>query len=109
MGKWRGGRVGGRSEGKDKSVNKDEMGEYRSRVEVGAQGQDGDGEAEFMKHIEDIGEVAGLEQRWVNSWKTSLQTRFVTSLSPHMVSNDFDFNFDQRSKTPPDPTPLQNI
>ena len=77
MGKWRGGRVGGRNEGKDKSVNKDEMIEYRSRVEVGVQGQDGDGDVDFIKRIEGVGEVAGLEQRWANSWKMSLQTRFI--------------------------------
>jgi dynactin-4 len=34
-------------------------------------------DAEFMKHIEDMGQVASLEQRWVNSWKTSLRTRCV--------------------------------
>lgn len=82
VGKWRGGRVGGRSEGKDKSVNKDEMVEYKSRVEVGVQGQDGDRDAQFIKHVEEVGEVAGLEQRWANSWKTSLQTRFVAPPSP---------------------------
>jgi dynactin-4 len=65
----------GRSRGKDKSVNKDEMPEYRSRLEIGDSGMAGD--AEFMKHIEDVGEVAGLEQRWINSWKSSLQTRCV--------------------------------
>jgi dynactin-4 len=51
------------------------MPEYRSRVEIGASGMAGD--AEFIKHIEDVGEVAGLEQRWINSWKSSLQTRYV--------------------------------
>ncbi|KAF7987039.1 hypothetical protein HWV62_161 [Athelia sp. TMB] len=57
---------------KDKSVNKDEMPEYKSRVEVGASGMAGD--ADFMKHIEDVSEVASLEQRWANSWKSSLQS-----------------------------------
>jgi dynactin-4 len=63
----------GRNRGKDKSVNKDEMPEYRTRMEVG--GSSIVGEAEFMKHIEDVGEIAGLEQRWVNSWRSSLLTR----------------------------------
>jgi dynactin-4 len=64
----------GRSRGRDKSVNKDEMPEYRSRLEIGASGMAGD--AEFMKHIENISEVAALDQRWVNSWKPPLQTRY---------------------------------
>lgn len=80
MGKYVGGRAGGTGRGKDKSVNKDEMAEYKSRVEVGAQGTDGDEEAEFMRHIEDVSEVAGLDQRWVSSWKGSLQARCASAL-----------------------------
>lgn len=68
---------------KDKTANKDEMPEYKSRVEVGASGMAGD--AEFMKHIEDVSEVASLEQRWANSWKSSLQSRCVAISHP---SND---------------------
>ena len=70
--------------GRDKST-RDEMSEYRSRVEVGAgtrvSGAGGEADVEFMQHIESIGEVASLEQRWVNSWATSLHTRYVPPLS----------------------------
>jgi dynactin 4 len=54
------------------------MPEYRTRGEVRDSGMAGD--AEFMKHIENVAEVAGLEQRWVNSWKSSLQTTYVLYL-----------------------------
>lgn len=70
--------------GRDRSVNKDEMAEYRSRVEiakasvVGTGG--GDADVEFMRHLENVSEVASLDQRWENSWVTSLQTRFLFSL-----------------------------
>ncbi|KDQ62635.1 hypothetical protein JAAARDRAFT_189929 [Jaapia argillacea MUCL 33604] len=60
--------------GKDKSANKDEMPEYRSRVEIGSTsglGGGGDVDVEFVKHLEDVSEVANLEQRWVNSWASS--------------------------------------
>ncbi|KAH9480605.1 Dynactin subunit 4 [Psilocybe cubensis] len=68
----------GRGSGKDKSVNKDEMPEYRSRVEIskasvlGTGG--GESDVDFMSHLEDIGQISTLEQRWVNSWVTPLQT-----------------------------------
>ena len=83
----------GRSRGKDKSVNKDEMPEYRSRGEVADSGMGA--EAEFMKHIEDVGEVAGLEQRWVGSWKSSLQTK-CTLLTQHFISRLTLFGRDLR-------------
>ncbi|EGN98522.1 hypothetical protein SERLA73DRAFT_169469 [Serpula lacrymans var. lacrymans S7.3] len=63
--------------GKDRTANKDEMHEYKSRVEVAAASRSGAGEqvdVEFMRHIETVGEVATLEQRWVNSWTSPLQT-----------------------------------
>lgn len=67
--------------GKDKTANKDEMPEYRSRVEIGASSGlgtgGGDADVDFMRHIEAAGEVATLGQRWANSWTTSLQTRYV--------------------------------
>lgn len=68
--------------GKDKSVNKDEMPNYKARLDAigtdsaGAGG--GTHDVEYMRHIENVTEVATLEQRWVNSWTTSLQTRCVT-------------------------------
>ncbi|KAF8908859.1 dynactin p62 family-domain-containing protein [Gymnopilus junonius] len=64
--------------GKDRSVNKDEMPEYRSRLEISKASASGTGggeaDVEFMQHLEDIGQVATLEQRWFNSWATPLQT-----------------------------------
>ncbi|KAH7927811.1 hypothetical protein BV22DRAFT_1006265 [Leucogyrophana mollusca] len=64
--------------GRDRTVNRDEMPEYKSRVEVGLFSQLGsggdEGDVEFLTHIETAGEVAKLEQRWGNSWTTSLKT-----------------------------------
>ena len=65
--------------GKDRSRNKDEMVEYRSRVDISKASAHGTGGGEvdviFMSHLEDIGQVATIEQRWVNSWVNPLQTR----------------------------------
>ena len=65
--------------GKDRSRNKDEMVEYRSRVDISKASAHGTGGGEvdviFMSNLEDIGQVATLEQRWVNSWVSPLQTR----------------------------------
>ncbi|KAJ7746579.1 dynactin subunit 4, partial [Mycena metata] len=69
---------GGGGSNKDKSVNKDEMPEYRSRVDIvaasGLGTGGGDSDVEYMRHLENVTEVANLEQRWINSWATSLQT-----------------------------------
>ncbi|KAJ7183087.1 dynactin p62 family-domain-containing protein [Mycena filopes] len=63
---------------KDKTVNKDEMPEYRSRVDIvaasGLGTGGGDSDVEYMRHLENVSEIANLEQRWINSWATSLQT-----------------------------------
>ncbi|KAJ7486170.1 dynactin p62 family-domain-containing protein [Mycena galericulata] len=63
---------------KDKTTNKDEMPEYRSRVDIasasGLGTGGGEADIEYMRHLENVNEVASLEQRWVNSWATSLQT-----------------------------------
>lgn len=67
------------SAGKDRSANKDEMPEYRSRIDISTASNLGSGggdvDSEFMKHIETVSEVAALEQRWENSWTTSLKSR----------------------------------
>ncbi|KAH7914243.1 dynactin p62 family-domain-containing protein [Hygrophoropsis aurantiaca] len=64
--------------GRDRTVNKDEMPEYKSRVEMGLFNQLGsggdEGDVDFMTHIETASEVAKLEQRWGNSWVSSLKT-----------------------------------
>lgn len=57
---------------------RDEMSEYRARVEVGAGGGGGTGgemDVEFLRHIETIAEVATIEQRCVGSWATSLHSQ----------------------------------
>lgn len=65
--------------GKDKSMNKDEMPEYRSRVEVGGtigSGPGGEGDVDLMRHLETPAEIAKLEQRWVASWSVPLSARY---------------------------------
>lgn len=67
--------------GREKSgKNKHEIPDYKSRVEVGSshgllEGSGGEADVEFVKKLESVGEVASLEQRWGNSWTTSLRTR----------------------------------
>ncbi|KAK7048646.1 dynactin subunit 4 [Favolaschia claudopus] len=74
----RSGRGGGAGKDKDRSTNKDEMPEYRSRVDSASASKLGTGggelDVEYMRHLEDVSEVANLEQRWITSWATSLQT-----------------------------------
>lgn len=75
------GRVGS---AKDRSVNKDEMSEYRSRLDISKASALGTGggeaDVEFMRILEDIGLAATLEQRWLNSWASPLKTRLVCFL-----------------------------
>lgn len=65
--------------GREKNANKHDIPDYKARVEVGTAGgmSSGGGEAdvEFMRHLETVAEVAALEQRWVNSWISSVHTR----------------------------------
>ncbi|KAG2155769.1 dynactin p62 family-domain-containing protein [Suillus bovinus] len=64
--------------GRDRTANKDEMSEYKSRMEIGVLGQigsEGDGsDVEALRRMESVEEIASLEQRWGNSWTTSLRT-----------------------------------
>ncbi|KAG1790306.1 dynactin p62 family-domain-containing protein [Suillus plorans] len=64
--------------GRDRTANKDEMPEYKSRMEIGVLGQlgsEGDGsDVEALRRMESAEEIASLEQRWGNSWTTSLGT-----------------------------------
>lgn len=68
---------------KDKSVNKDEMPEYRSRLDISKASVHGTGggevDVEFMKQMEGIGQAATMEQRWLNSWVNPLKARSVFS------------------------------
>lgn len=65
--------------GRDRTANKDEMPEYKSRVEtaifsqLGGSGDDTD--VELLRYMETVGEVARVEQRWGNSWTTPLRSR----------------------------------
>lgn len=65
--------------GREKAGSKNEIAEYRARVEAGAgsvgSGSGAEADVDFMKHLETVDEVAAVEQRWVNSWATSLHTR----------------------------------
>ncbi|KAJ7643894.1 dynactin p62 family-domain-containing protein, partial [Roridomyces roridus] len=73
----RSGNRAGAGGNKDKTANQDEMPEYRSRVDVTSASKLGSGggeiDVEYMRHLENVGEVASLEQRWMNSWATPLQ------------------------------------
>lgn len=64
--------------GRDRTANKDEMPEYKSRMEIsilGQLGSEGDGsDVEALRRMEIAEEIASLEQRWGNSWTTSLKT-----------------------------------
>lgn len=67
---------------RDRTANKDEMPEYKSRVEitsVGVGGGGGDVEVEYMRRLRDAQTVGSLEQRWGSSWAGSLQVKSVSS------------------------------
>ena len=76
---------------KDRSRNKDEMSEYKCRMDITAAGRIGNGggeaDVDFMRHLETVAEVASLDQRWTSSWATSLRTQYVFHLP---FSNDLD-------------------
>lgn len=64
---------------RDRTANKDEMPEYNSRMEIGVLGQLGsegdDSDVDALRRMENMEEIASIEQRWGNSWTTSLKTR----------------------------------
>lgn len=69
----------GRRSKSEKNFHKDELPPYRSRFEASAnitlaQGG-GEDDVNFLATLEDIAEVATLEQRWISSWTPSLQVR----------------------------------
>ncbi|KAF9783108.1 dynactin p62 family-domain-containing protein [Thelephora terrestris] len=63
--------------GRDKS-NRDEMPEYRSRMDVSLTGSD-TANVQHLLMIESPDEIATLEQRWINSWTSSV---LVNDLKP---------------------------
>ncbi|KAF9262854.1 hypothetical protein L218DRAFT_973290 [Marasmius fiardii PR-910] len=69
---------------KDKSANKDEMPLYKSRVDITTASKHGTGggelDVEMMRRLEDLSEIARLEQRWSLSWSTSIETRDLKPL-----------------------------
>lgn len=70
--------------GKDKSVNKDEMPPYKSRVDIVTASKHGSGggelDVDLMRRLEDVSEITTLEQRWNYSWTTSIETRDLKPL-----------------------------
>ncbi|KAF8583332.1 hypothetical protein K439DRAFT_1617549 [Ramaria rubella] len=60
----------------ERNINKDELPSYRSRVEAGASGGLGHGggeaDVDFLMRVDNMNDVATLEQRWVGSWTSSL-------------------------------------
>ncbi|KAJ3529695.1 hypothetical protein NM688_g7820 [Phlebia brevispora] len=64
--------------GRDKGGNRNEIPDYKARVEIGTAGLTigggADTDVEFMRHLETESEVASLEQRWTNSWTMSIRT-----------------------------------
>ncbi|KAI0086988.1 dynactin p62 family-domain-containing protein [Irpex rosettiformis] len=68
----------GRNRSSRNKGNYNEVPDYRARVEIGSSnftmGGGGETDVDLMKHLEDMSEIATLEQRWENSWMTSLQT-----------------------------------
>ena len=61
--------------GRDKAAAaRQEYPDYRSRVEVAQTAAlGGEADVEFLRHLETVAEVAALEQRWTNSWVSSLR------------------------------------
>ncbi|OSX59683.1 hypothetical protein POSPLADRAFT_1183348 [Postia placenta MAD-698-R-SB12] len=63
--------------GRDKHAHKNDIPDYKSRVEVASAGINaggGEADVDFMCRLETMSEVAALEQRWVSSWVASLHS-----------------------------------
>ncbi|KXN88091.1 Dynactin subunit 4 [Leucoagaricus sp. SymC.cos] len=68
---------------RDRTANKDEMPEYKSRVDTasaGISGAGGDSEVDYMRKLRDIQTVSSLEQRLGNSWAGSSQVKDLRPL-----------------------------
>ncbi|PPR00431.1 hypothetical protein CVT24_004492 [Panaeolus cyanescens] len=70
--------------GKDRSINKDEMAEYKSRFEISKADAlnmgGGNADIETLRKLKDINQISTMEQRWANSWVTPLQTQELRPL-----------------------------
>lgn len=64
---------------RDRTANRDEMPEYKSRVETAIfsqlGGSEDDSDVEFLRYMEGVEEIAKLEQRWGSSWTTPPRSR----------------------------------
>lgn len=57
---------------------RDELAEYRSRVEVA--GTKDASNVDFIRRLEEVSQVAALSQRWTSSWTTTLRSGYVLTL-----------------------------
>lgn len=76
------GRRGGRNE-RDRgmtSKDKEELAEFRSRWETSAGSSAAEAEVDWIKRLEDVGDVATIEQRWVGSWMASMRAQDLKPL-----------------------------
>ncbi|KAI0755205.1 dynactin p62 [Daedaleopsis nitida] len=63
------------------AAHRQEYPDYKSRVEVGnAAALSGEGDVEFLRHLETVSEVAALEQRSTNSWISTLRANDLKPL-----------------------------
>ncbi|KAJ3555435.1 hypothetical protein NP233_g12207 [Leucocoprinus birnbaumii] len=68
---------------RDRTANKDEMPEYKSRVDIASVGVGAGGgefEVDYMRRLRDVQNVGSLEQRWGSSWAGSLQVKDLRPL-----------------------------
>ena len=85
---------------------RDEIPEYRSRVE--AAGTKEGANVDFMRRLEEVSQVAALGQRWANSWTTTLRSRYMRPSLAFLTCFSGDSSrFAQRAETPADTPPLQ--
>lgn len=61
--------------GRDKAAHRQEYPDYKSRVEIGNGAAFSGEDVEFLRHLEDVSEVAALEQRCTNSWVSPLHAK----------------------------------
>ena len=60
---------------------RDELAEYRSRVEVA--GTKDTSNVDFIRRLEEASQIAALSQRWTSSWTTTLRSRYALILYHH--------------------------
>lgn len=64
---------------RDKGATKDEMPEYKSRLDIASAslggGGGGEADVDFLRHLETLDEVASLDQRGCGSWAAPLRMK----------------------------------